>query len=573
MSALVVRPLCPAAWLAAIAFLLSGGVIHAAENEVAREPAVRLPPMVVSESSKAPRWWYVSVPGAEYLSRCSESATRDFVEAELHMQQLLRVLVPAEFLPQTDVPTITVLSSADLKQESDALVKDMVQRTGESSDRRQRESRHRVAAALGTVEVLPNLRLQDADSKALFVSLDEHTFEPDHLVLVPEYVRTMLEQRTPMLPPWLIAGFTDVYTQAMFVTDPVTLKTPTWLTRRDTRALAANPEWPRALLPPEDLFGPAVPRDQGTASSRGAVWRSEAALFVRWALDPKNGVRDPFWKFVERSDEAPASERMFEECFGFGYAALFDRLSDYLPVAVKDPIRIEPGKLPKPPKIDVRPATPDEVARLQGEWERLEIAYVKPRFPQFLTEYTQRALRTLHRAYDRGARDLRLSAAIGLGEVDAGNDTAALPFLEQAAAGGVKRPRVYAELARLHYAEWVRRSGTKMAKTAAELAPVLEPLRIGVQQNPALADTYGMLVTCWLRCSERPPASDLALLDRGARLFRWYPDLTFRIAILNANSGHRDRAAALLEESVGFVPDDANRARFEQLLTAVTAKK
>lgn len=556
------------AWLVALIALRVG----AAESP-ADEPAIKLPPMVVSESTKAPRWWYVSVADGEYLSRCSTATTRDFVTAELRMTQLVHVLIPAEFLARSDVPTVTVLTGADVKQQSDALVHDMVRTAEASNSLHAQEERRRRSQRVGRVEVLPNLRLQDRDLKALFVSLDEHTFDSERLVLVPEFVRDLLEKRTPMLPPWAIEGLVAVYGGATFTVDPITLKPTVWLSGRDSRALAKNDEWPRTLLPVADLFVTNISAAEGGTSLHGRIWRAELQLFVRWALDPRNApARDGFWRFVQRSSEAPATEEMFQECFGFGYSGLLDRLSDYLPLAVKGSIRIEPGKLPKLPRIEPRPATPDEVARLQGEWERLEIAYVQARYPQFTRDYVTRARQTLHRAYDRGARDGRLDAAIGLCEIDAGDTAAAIPFLEQAAESGVKRPRVYAELARLRYAEWLQQSGGKPAQSAETLAPVLEPLRIAAQQSPALPEAYALLVECWLRCRARPPEGDFAILERGARLFRWRPELAFRIAALNAAWGHRDRALALLDESIGFVPDDATRARFEAFRAAIKGK-
>jgi hypothetical protein len=544
-----------------------------AEDQVATEPAVKLPPMIVQESLKGPRWVYASTATGEYLSACSSRTTRDFITAEQGMRQLLHVLVPAQFFVQSDVPAITVLYNSELKQQSsDEVVSTLAQasRDAESAEPdRQKRGRN---LHLGRIEVLPNLRLEDRELKALFVYLDEGAFDGDRLVLVPEYVHTMLRQRTPMLPTWLIEGIVDVFSHAKFIEDPITLKPALWVSRHETHALERDAEWPRTMMPISDLFGIDLPADGSAHPARMSIWRSQAALLVRWALDPRNGMREKFWLFAERASAAPVTEQMFAECFGFGFSDLLDRLSDYLPIAVKEPIRIEPGKLPKPAKFDVRAATSDQVARLQGEWGRMEISYVKSTQPEFARTYADRARKILRRAYDSGIRDPRLTAAIGLCELDSGNEAAARPFLEQAAANEVVRPRVYFELARLRQAEIPREAGAKTAMTPLQVAAIVEPLRMAAKQRPALPEVYALLAESWLRCGELCPGDDLATLSRGAALFRWQPELTFRIALLHAKCGRRAEAATLLRDGLHYVYDDAMRARFEQLLATVEGK-
>src|SRR6185503_4949944 len=75
----------------------------------AADAPVELPPMLVEESTSSRPWLYVNAGDTEYLSRCSASATRQFVEAVLAKTQLVRVLVPEEFLVRLDVPAVCVL--------------------------------------------------------------------------------------------------------------------------------------------------------------------------------------------------------------------------------------------------------------------------------------------------------------------------------------------------------------------------------------------------------------------------------------------------------------------------------
>ena len=70
---------------------------------------------------------------------------------------------------------------------------------------------------------------------------------------------------------------------------------------------------------------------------RTALWRAQCALFMRWAVVHDEGrQREAFWRFVERLERQPPDEALFRACFGFGYADMRDRLSDYLPEAVRE---------------------------------------------------------------------------------------------------------------------------------------------------------------------------------------------------------------------------------------------
>jgi hypothetical protein len=536
-------------------------------------PVVQLPPMIVAESSKAPKWLYANAGGVEYLSRCSEQVTRDFIAAQLRINQLLGVIVPDTFLVKMDAPSVTLLSPLENKKaDDDTVMKEMVDTSKAPADatmdarRRELPSRIRLPA----VEFIPNLGVNDRDLQGLFAMLDQKQFDGDRLVALPDYVRFRLEQRTPMLPPWLIEGIVGIYRRATFTVDPVTLRPTVWLSGEESRALARDPERPRALLPAVELFAPdgAAGRNERYAS----IWRGQVALFTRWALDPANNVRDAFWHFAQAASEEPVSEEMFEACFGFGYSDLRDRLSDYLPLAVKDSLRIDPGNLPKLPRFEVVSAAPDQVARLRGEWERLEINYVKGRHPDFLSRYVDQARLTLLRAYDQGDRDPRLLATLGLCEVDSGNEAAARPYLEKATEADVVRPRAYYELARLRFLELTRGQPPTKFFSAMEIAPIVAPLRRAAVQAPAFAEIYSLFAEAWIRCTEAPPEADFKTLADSARLFRWRPALSFRIALLEARHGKRAQAAALLTDAMSYVTDEPTRARFAELRSTVTGE-
>jgi hypothetical protein len=537
----------------------------------AQERIVELPPMIVMERPNLPPWQYVRTEYGEYLSRCTPATTREFVTADLRQFQLLRVFLPDSLLVKMDTPWVVVLDRTDLKPAGDTIMQDMVSLQQQRvSALREAEGPVPSAPLTGRIESLLNLRIDDRDMNGLFAYLDEKKYDGDHMVITGGYVRFQLERRVPDLPGWFVEGAVAVFEQSIFVQDPIVVRPFTWVSNKETTALLRNPEWPRALLPMNELFASDVLRGEGDrAPLRRDVFRSQVALFFRWAIDPRNGMRDGLWKLAERAGHEPVTENVFEECFGFGFAEMRDRLSDYLPIAVKEPLRLEAGKLERPRPGEVRAATKEQISRVLGEWERLEIAYVKARHAEFTDRYAQEARRTLRKAYDLGDRDPALLAAIGLCEIDAGNESGAPFFLNRAVTAGVVRPRAYYETARLLFSDLVRNLGPGGKLTASETEQVVAPLRTGLQQAPMLPEAAVLCATAWLRSAAIAPASDLALLVRATRNFPARPAVTYAVALLHARSGRPAVAQALLAETLRFPLDESLRARFAELQRSI----
>lgn len=554
----------------------TGGVsrVLAAAAPGPEGPIVQLPPMLVAGSSNVRSWLYVQTADREYLSRCPAGFTRDFVEAQQRVQQTLRAFVPERFLLKTDVPAVTLIIGKDLKQAGDDLVAQELRRNFDPAARIMPSmAGNRRPPAEPQVQFLSDLRLDDRDMTALFAYLDQREFDGERLRTTPEAVRVLLERRTPMLSPWLVEGIVSIYRQSRFTSDAFIVPAFSWLSEEESGALAGNAERPRVLLPMNELFAPDALRDEDGNELRKQTWRAQGALFFRWALDPANQpARAAFWKLAERAGSERVTEEVFEACFGFGFSDMRDRLSDYLPQAMKASFRLAIGKLPPLPKVETRPATPGEVARLRGEWERIEIGYVKGTHPEFAARYADQARRTLRRAIDEGESDPRMRAVLGLCEVDAGNDAAARPWLESAIDAQVVRPRAYFEYARLRFAELTRDRPAREL-TAAELAPVVRPLRLASVQAPPLPEAFALLADAWLRCKEAPPDGDFALLAKGANLFSWQPALNYRIALLQVRHGHRAEAAVSVANGLACATDEPTRARFAQLQTMLSAQR
>jgi hypothetical protein len=519
--------------------------------------AVELPPMMVEESVSTVPWLYVNAGGAEFLSRCSASTTRQFVEAWLAKMQLVRVLVPEEFLARTDVPTVVVLYAQDLQQTVSA----EIQRELQAGDQRPG-----VSPPESRVNIAPNMRLADRDMHASIVYLDEALFDGATLSIAPGHVRYLLQGRVPELPAWLLAGIERTWRDADFVLEPITLRPLVWHDHGESEALASDPTRPRALLPANELFASDLAQaDENHHPKRAATRAAEQELFFRWAVVSGGPMRNALWKFAARAAEGPVTEEMFEESFGFDFSELRDRLSDYLPKAVGETARIDPGRLPPLPSVEVERATPNQIARVRGEWERLAIGHVQRRLPRVREPYIAQARRTLRRAFDAGDRDPRLLATMGLCEIDAGNPGGAREFLEPAVARGVVRPRAYYELARLRFAELTRGTPETKIFSYTELAPILGPLQRALTQAPALPEIFSLLAEAWARCETSPNTAEFAELETGARLFPHRPAVALPVARALARHGKKSEAVAVLDASAAHAANADTRAAMTRL--------
>ncbi len=544
-------------------FLLAFGALafgvfldaNAAEAR-ATGPAVELPPMMVEESISSVPWLYVHAGGTEFLSRCAESTTTALVEAWLAKMQLVRALVPPEFLARMDVPTIFVLYAQDLQQTVSAEIQRELGGAGEGRS--------------GGVNIAPSMRLSDRDMHASIAYIDEALFDADGMSVSPNHVRYLLRGRVPELPAWLIDGIERTYRGADFVVAPITLRPVVWQNSSESSGLAGDAMYPRGLLPANELFATdATLAAEKQHPRRAATRESEQELFVRWAIVSGAPMRAALWKFAARATEEPVTEEMFEACFGFDFAELRDRLSDFLPKAVEETSWISPGLQPPLPRIEVERATPNEIARVRGEWERLAIGHVQRRLPQAREPYIAQARRTLRRAFDAGDRDPRLLATMGLCEIDAGNQAGAHQYLEPAVAAGVVRPRAYYELARLRFAELQRGANAAKIFSFTELAPIFEPLRRAVTQAPPLAEVYTLLGDAWARCELAPNTGELAELEAGARLFARRPAVTHAIALALARHGKKAEAIGILAASGDYAADADTRAKIARLRAEV----
>lgn len=537
-------------------------------------PVVELPPYVVETQVDTERWSYAAAPGVEVISRCADTTTTQLLNHHFRLNAMLAVMLPEEFRVQLDVPTTYVLFN---QMTQPGVPREMVS-----------AALNRPNGAGSAVGALSNYRFRDRDAVSIFFIIDELTFNQGRISFTSDYIRYVLESRAPALPPWFIEGMMDVYETARLESvDPnvvrpgsvlgpqpvegvFSLRPAVWISEAETQLVKKNPRQRRELLPMAQLFDPQAAA--ATDPARAQLWRSQAALLVRWALQGGgNDARSAaFWEFVRRTSRDPVTETMFRDCFGLDYATMEQQLRDYVPLAVKATIYLHTDKPLDLPVVEPRDATDGEVSRIKGGLDRLEIAYVRTYLPALTARYVQQARRTLRKAYDKGDHDPRLLAELGLCEIDAGDDEAARPFLETATRMKVVRPRAYFELARLNYEEVVA-VNPEGKLSVADAAPILRPLAAALKQSPQLPEIYELIATVWLRAEARLTPAQLAVLDTGVRNFQWRTRLIYSAALLNLMSGRAAESQALIDRGLKVCTAPKDRERFLKLAAAIAA--
>lgn len=541
------------------------------------DSAVPLPPFIVEEISKGPPWRYAEMPGFEILSRCSDRTTRDLAETHYRLHQLLALLMPEKLQVAFALPRAMIFYDEALQSAaSQEVIADMLHKAAAESVNSPAEAPVQFSprgVPLGFTPThrfnfLPNLRLWDTDAMSVFAIVRDGGYDSDHLVLTRDYINYLLLNRTPSLPAWFAAGVLVLYERTDYESGSLTLRPLLWISETQTDAVKADPKTARAPLPLAEFFSTVLPaRDDPGAEALRELWRAQAALLVRWALDHKTPAqRAAFFDFVAHACDEPVTEKSFRGFFGLDFAAADAQLALYLPAAVRKSVALKPEHALKPPTISLRNATDTELSRLKGDWERLEVGFVKKRSAELALKYLEQARRTLGRAYEHGSRDPQLLANLGLCECDAGDDVRAKAYLEDAVQHGPVRPRANYELARLRFAEAdAKPAGAASKLSVDQVAHIFAPLFAARAQPPAQPEVYELIARVWSRSAYAPTPAHLAVLDEGIRLFPRRIELLYRTAALCAERGYGDQAAMIITHGLRLVTDETDRTRFTEL--------
>jgi hypothetical protein len=559
--------------------LLAGAL--RAQPTVNDRGVVTLPPMMIEEKSAPLRWRYLAVPGQEILSVCDDRTSENFVERMLRLDELLREILPERFRAQLSVPEAHLLFNEETgRAHSREIIAEMVRKEGATvaSDGTVVLPEPRTQSFLGgerRIKFLPNLRLNDLDAVRVFAILRDSADEPMEFTFARERIAFLLTRRAPALPEWLVEGLLEVYRHTRFRDREIEFEPLPWLSEEESAALARDPDRPRTLLPMEELFTTQRSAGGEDPSDLERIRRAQCALFLRWALSERKGqLRAGLWQWVERLETETPNDEGFRLCFGIGFSDARDRLSDYLPAAVSRTATLTAPRPAPLPRLKFRDATELEVARIRGDWERLQIPFVRKQFPALVESYVAQARRTLHRVYDRGERDPQLLAVLGLTECDAGNPAAGRIFLEEAARAKIVRPRVYLELARLRFRELRTDKGNAESRlTRDEVRSVVAPLLIACESPPPLLESYALMATVWSWSSASPAPADLAVLAEGARLFPSASALVMQVVHLHVVNGSFGPAASLADSGWRQARDPLARDRLARIRAELATAK
>ncbi len=562
-------------------------------------------------------WRYASVPGFEVLTRASDEKTSWELNSMRRGLYLENKLLPQDWHPQSAVPYTIIIDDTDMDavpagqlhsqpiqfhSPVDALT------WGDLSESANFSSDPIGSSDEDTYALNANLYGVDATNPACgSISLNR------------------VFRCAPPLPKWLISGllgtdcgiFRESFVpmvesaQAGFPipvirgeAGPGTLWVSLDETQQLLKKIRKNKKAKIEIPSLKVLFAESLPSREDVLK-----WESEAGLFTRWGLLGP-GQKDPamsrsFLELVRRARREPVTEQVFTECFGFGIAAMDEKLGVFLKSVLARPTSLDlemPAAFPEP---DLKEATADQIGRILGDWLRMQGDSLRGSDMDLSEAFLFSAGRMLERAYreDNGLppdvdpahggeqsanasknasygsavvmkpfivsathlHDPGLLAVYGLYERDLGNDGKAREFLEAAVKAGVVRPKAHLVLAKLRYLEAIDKPlGSEGKISAQQTAAVLEPLRTALEYLPD-ADIYRLIVETWVHSEVKPDAGDVAKIIEGVALFPRNIGLAYRSAFVCAQSGHTAQAAELIDRGLVFATEESNRSYFEHL--------
>ena len=553
--------------LALLGMLLLGqAVAHA--GDPAPEAGITVLEPVFVEASTGDPWEYFTVPGFEVISHCPDSFNETYARALRKATAARLAVLPAGFWGDMPTPMKIVLYNRAPAPHSGfarGSPIDLAWVAGGGS------------VGSGTVMHSYPVTVGDGDTYincgnywSVQTDSDDFSVDPDSEI--------RLRNRVPALPDWFQAGVVGpngIYPNSIIrsaaFSEAVVLASATWVSAEETLALqnearekhkdAMHPR-PREMLPLGELF-----RD-GPPAGKRELWNCEASLVVRWGLFASPN-RKAFLDFVDKASREPVTEGLFRRHMGFGYDQVMNLLQAYLPVAVSEPVRV-PMESPPAKPLDAREASSVEVARIVGDWGRLEGRSVGIENLDYKRECLDQADRLFERIHLRRNSDPQFLAAYGLYEVQVGDDVKAREALESATGAGVVRPRAYVELARLRLDEALPSVQQGVGDLdRAEFTAIVGLLTTARVQMPSLLATYDVLARVLEHAPSRPTRADLRPLEEALEHFPQNAPLAYKVANLFREDGYRDEAAAIVTRVTQFSDSEESRA----LLADFLAKK
>ena len=552
--------------LPTIGLLLVSLPVARSSPPTAAGPVTVLDPVFVEVATENP-WQYISVPGFELISRCPERFTATYAHA-LRLATAARLTVlPAAFWGELPTPFKLVLYHRAPEPGESALSASPIDLSWAAEDG--------ATAGPDSIQFSHPVTVGDGDTFINCGNYWDLRVDSRDLSVDPD-TALRLGLRVPQFPAWFVAGLEGpcglLRNRVIRSTpqgDLAILPNARWISPAETSAIqgeekndpkAAARHHPRTLLPLGELFRGA------TFVGREDLWNAETALLVRWGLY-QNGNRQGFLDFVSASAQEPVTEQLFQRFLGLSYGEAQQRLGDYLFRAVTEPINVPLPTQPEEP-LNVREATSIEIARIVGDWGRLESRSVSPQYAGFQHECLERTQRLFDRALLTKSDDPLFLAAFGLYALQAGDSLRARPALEAATGAGVLRPRAYVELARLRLEVAIPSAPDGIGDLrASEFEQIMALLNTARQQMPALLSTYNIFVRAFEHAPSKPTREDLRVLDEAVQLFPRNAALACKVANLYRGLGYAADATALIDRAMRFAESDPDRALLAGFVT------
>jgi tetratricopeptide (TPR) repeat protein len=217
----------------------------------------------------------------------------------------------------------------------------------------------------------------------------------------------------------------------------------------------------------------------------------------------------------------------------------------------------------------MRAATSTEVARIIGDWGRLEGRTLDMANLDYRQDCLDQADKLFERVRLRRSSDPLFLAAFGLYEIQAGDSVRAREALEEAVAAGVLRPRAYVELANLRLDEALPSAQGGIGDLEpAEFSAIIALLTTARVQMPSLLATYDVFASALEHAPSRPTPEDLQPLEKALELFPQNTALAYKVANLCRRDGYGDLAASIVARAAEFSDTDEGRT----LLSAFRAR-
>ncbi len=520
------------------------------------EDTVRLEPVFVEAASLNP-WMYFRVPGFEVISHCPDDFNRTYARALDRANAAKLAVLPEDFWGKLATPMKIILYNREPGQGDGFNRAKPIDLSWLAGDEGSPQGPYSIVKSYPTVVGDGDTFINCGNYWSLLSDTKDFYLDPDSEIL--------LRSRTPQLPVWFVAGLVGpgglltgrVIEPSIGGGDTVVIPAVVWGSKAATEAILKDPKAPRTVPGLKGFFG------EGAAAADPVGWNAEAGLLVRWGLFGREADgsdhREGFLGLVRASCSGPLTEELFRSFLSRDFAQADAELRAYVTAAVSGPVRLP---LPADPSgaAEIREATPTEVARIVGDWGRLEGKSVGIQNVAYQRECLEQADRLFERIYARQTSDPDFLAAFGLYALQVGDMKRARETLEDATGAGVVRPRAYVELARIRLRDALPFAEQGIGDLGEkDYQEILRLLRAAERQMPDLLAIYQLRAHAMEHAPATPGLAEMAGLEKAVGLFPRNARLAYKIATLYKRFGYPDAASRVISRSLAVAEDTESR--------------